>query len=491
MQHTLLLKSIPVVTAAGLLVYHQRTNLCTTVTAESPTINTIRSSFETPEKYLKAMFVNDIDGTAVQNLPPVTKPTLYSAQGIIEKLSQNANTVHRTDSNIISHYFTNQYNANNPIEDTFDIRLKPNTNTLQGSLIGVFDGHSGTHCSKYLREELLNFVEYSASTLPADERKVIDDELYNLSPSNENEFQFLKQHQMLPFTRAFLLADTAFLSRVSMSNKEVTKANTGACAVLCHLDEVENKTDRCMDRWISTAWVGDCRCVIGRCNDDGQWQCIPLTHDHQIDVNPKEKQRLLSEHPNEADVIKRNRVKGRLQPTRVFGDGHYKYMRFFNHWKNKYKYVDTSPWTPPYVTAKPDISCYKLEKNDKFMIVSTDGLFSDLNNEEIIAYVGDVLDGKEQNFKCENMSTLLIRKALLEAGKYFDGRLKTEELNLSSMLNLYDKMKRSVHDDITVIVIFFNDDCSVQSNVDKNHGKDIEIPETLKELFAVNKQSKL
>jgi hypothetical protein len=56
----------------------------------------------------------------------------------------------------------------------------------------------------------------------------------------------------------------------------------------------------------------------------------------------------LSEHPNEKNVIKRNRVKGRLQPTRVFGDGHYKRMDLFENWKNAHKY---QVWTPPYVTA--------------------------------------------------------------------------------------------------------------------------------------------
>ena len=35
-------------------------------------------------------------------------------------------------------------------------------------------------------------------------------------------------------------------------------------------------------------------------------------------------ERLLKEHPGEDDVIRRNRVKGRLQPTRGLGDGTYK-----------------------------------------------------------------------------------------------------------------------------------------------------------------------
>ena len=256
-----------------------------------------------------------------------------------------------------------------------------------------------------------------------------------------------------------------------------------------------------MDRWISTSWVGDCRAIIGSKTDNNKWKCIELTCDHQININYKEKQRLLNEHPNESDIIYRNRVKGRLQPTRVFGDGHYKYMKFFIEWKNRLKYVDSGTgWNPPYVTAKPDISCYKLDnKHDKFMIISTDGLFQDLKNKQIIQYIGDIIDGKEMNYNCKNMSTLLIRKALLEAGKYLDGNLQNEDLNISSVLNLHKRMKRSVHDDLTVIVIFFNDNNDIletdgknkNKNKNKNKGQETKIPNTLQKLFAQNTSSKL
>ena len=164
-----------------------------------------------------------------------------------------------------------------------------------------------------------------------------------------------------------MLADTAFLfSAGSGSDKDMKKSTTGTCGIVCHIDQIKNKRTNQMDKWVTTSWVGDCRAIIGakhglfmivdcvlysQCvmmkKTGDEWKCIELTCDHQINLNPKERQRLLTEHPNEADIIKRNRVKGRLQPTRVFGDGHYKYMKFFNVWKNKLKYMD-SAWSPPY-----------------------------------------------------------------------------------------------------------------------------------------------
>ena len=107
------------------------------------------------------------------------------------------------------------------------------------------------------------------------------------------------------------MADTAFLFSAGDSENALKSANTGSCAVVCHLDEIENKTERQMDRWITTSWVGDCRAIIGS-KVDGEWKCTELTMDHQINLNPKERLRLLREHPNERDIIKRNRVKGML-----------------------------------------------------------------------------------------------------------------------------------------------------------------------------------
>jgi hypothetical protein len=55
----------------------------------------------------------------------------------------------------------------------------------------------------------------------------------------------------------------------------------------------------------------------------GTYRAIALSEDHQIDTNEAERKRLLTEHPNEPDIIHHNRVKGRLQPTRGLGGTHF------------------------------------------------------------------------------------------------------------------------------------------------------------------------
>ena len=73
---------------------------------------------------------------------------------IWKRLSRSANRV-RVNRGRVSHYTVNCYAANNPIEDSYAIRTKLNTKGLSGMLFGVFDGHSGTNCSHFCRDELV------------------------------------------------------------------------------------------------------------------------------------------------------------------------------------------------------------------------------------------------------------------------------------------------------------------------------------------------
>merc|ERR1719242_527754 len=124
----------------------------------------------------------------------------------------------------------------------------------------------------------------------------------------------------------------------------------------------------------------------------------------------------------------------------------------------------------------------------------TDGLFQDLHSAEVVQYVGAILDGKV-DLREDNVSTLLVRKALLAAAQHFDGRLRSEELNLTALLNLNDKFKRSVHDDITVVTMFFDhskqDRTETVSVKEQNNGQEAKVPPTLKRLLDLSPTSKL
>lgn len=137
--------------------------------------------------------------------------------------------------------------------------------------------------------------------------------------------------------------------------------------------------------------LGDCKAVLGfREAGPANYQVtksIDLTNEHNSD-NAAETKRLLSSHPsNERKTIIRNdRLLSHLMPFRAFGDFCYK-------WEiDKIKKVGLTkafgphiipPYylTPPYLTAKPEVSKISLSSKteatigDRFIVIATDGLW--------------------------------------------------------------------------------------------------------------------
>ena len=103
---------------------------------------------------------------------------------------------------------------------------------------------------------------------------------------------------------------------------------------------------------------GDCRSVL--CRDNF---AMPLTKDHKPHW-PEEKNRI----QKLGGLVKWDghdwRIKD-LSVSRSFGD------------------IDTAP----YVTHRPDLFRYKLDKNDKFLVLACDGLWDVMTNEEVVNFV--------------------------------------------------------------------------------------------------------
>lgn len=96
--------------------------------------------------------------------------------------------------------------------------------------------------------------------------------------------------------------------------------------------------------------------------------------------------RMRAEHPwKEAETVIRNgRVQGGLQPTRAFGDAVYKWTtaqgeaiaEVFRAQGEKGRPVRPWNFTPPYVTALPEVTYRSIRKNGeklKFVVLATDG----------------------------------------------------------------------------------------------------------------------
>ena len=425
------------------------------------------------------------------------------ASTIAAILSQNAvdTAVH---GGRVSRVHSAFYNANPAIEDSFSLRWRLPASAGSGSLFGMFDGHSGSAASVWCRRWLLPYLQW-----------------YRQQGWTE---QLLDR-------RVFVDADAHFLSQ-AWSEGRASDGLSGACVNVVHVDQSS----------VTSANAGDCRAVIGRrvahslpaaaaapssavasstspafpsAIRSGHQQhpthvAVALSHDHQIDTNPAERERLLSQHAGEDDVIRRNRVKGRLQPTRGFGDGAYKLQHYYaERSRLTAGRADSAVYRPPYTTVEPDVWRHELTADDDFLVLSTDGLFEDLSSQQVVEYVSDWMMQQQQRQQSaaakpdhatheasrwwqswlgsrsgsgsaagnngssssssssasssssvspllDNVSSFLISRALLHASEAQIGRRATEAENLSWILRLPVAQRRNVHDDVSIIVVFFD-----------------------------------
>ncbi|KAG0019887.1 hypothetical protein BGZ81_009552 [Podila clonocystis] len=208
------------------------------------------------------------------------------------------------------------------------------------------------------------------------------------------------------------------------------------------------------------------------------------------------------------DVKEKDLYVACTEPTRAFGDSRYKWSKetqenVFQLFPS-YRQPHRNYHTPPYVTAKPVVKHHKLQPEDRFLVMATDGLWDKLTSEEVIQLVGDLLDGKtgkEQTIldRDEIMRAKLKLKAIKAAmtGNKKDQQEEEEELTpadlapkgpasqirqftfkdegnasthlvrnalgggdddrLAATLSIPAPMSRVYRDDITVTVIFFGE----------------------------------
>ncbi len=82
---------------------------------------------------------------------------------------------------------------------------------------------------------------------------------------------------------------------------------------------------------------------------------------------------------------------GNLEPSRAFGDALLK-DKLFNRYLQP-EYQMTQPFTPPYITATPEVIIHRLQRGDEFLILATDGLWDRVSNQEAVDIVANRLVG--------------------------------------------------------------------------------------------------
>ncbi|XP_039497888.1 pyruvate dehydrogenase [acetyl-transferring]-phosphatase 1, mitochondrial isoform X2 [Drosophila santomea] len=398
---------------------------------------------------------------------------------------------------VIRSYETNQLGSNSPCEDS---RTEASLLHRNGFICGIFDGHAGASCGQVVSKRLLRYV--SAATLPRqvlrEQMKLGADSQSFLKCHNDNvdfvseikpiyEASFLKYINQLTETpqrdvsselvNAFLQLDDG-LSQEALASSDVrtmSVALSGAVACLVHIEGLQ----------MHVASTGDCGAVLGVLDPQTQqWQPKKLNIEHNTE-NMSEVRRILGEHPKEEQetVIRNGRLLSQLAPLRAFGDFRYKWSLDVMQQKVLPMFGEQAMapnyYTPPYLTARPDVQQHELGPNDKFLVIASDGLWDFLSPSEVVSLVGEHINSKkilepmrlpEGDTTLQQISDQLAERKAGLTRKPVDQNAAThlirhalgatdygiEHSKISYYLTLPKDVVRLYRDDITITVIYFN-----------------------------------
>ncbi|ERN02092.1 hypothetical protein AMTRI_Chr02g223660 [Amborella trichopoda] len=168
-------------------------------------------------------------------------------------------------------------------------------------------------------------------------------------------------------------------------------------------------------------------------------RAFQLSIDHSTSVE-EEVLRVKEEHPDDNRAILNNRVKGQLKVTRAFGAGYLKKPKLNDALMERFRidYIGIAP----YLSCIPHVCHHRLCSNDRFLVLSSDGLYEYFSNEEVVSHVEwfieTVPDGDPAQYL---ISELLFRAA------------KKNGMDFHELLDIPHGDRRKYHDDVSVMVV--------------------------------------
>lgn len=328
--------------------------------------------------------------------------------------------------------------------------------------------------------ELLNV--YNDKVELVDELKILYEASFKifvkeLSQIKGNQRDF---HMKEAMEKAFLRLDDDISNEALCKNdgkvnmKTLSIAMSGAVACVAHIDGPH----------LHVASIGDCQCVLGMLSDVSTWTAKKLTTEHNTD-NHEEVERILREHPNnERDtIIKMERLLGQLAPLRALGDVKYKWSKstLSNAVLPYYGETVIPPnyYTPPYLTACPDVTYHRLTPRDKFLVIASDGLWDLVSPLQVVRLVGEHMSGKvtlnpfrlpRKGMHISDINKMLLQRKEGLKMKPTDRNAAThlmrnalggteygiDHVKLSHLLSIPQELVRVFRDDITITVVYFD-----------------------------------
>lgn len=141
-------------------------------------------------------------------------------------------------------------------------------------------------------------------------------------------------------------------------------------------------------------------------------------------------------------------VKQMRMPTRALGDLVLKHAEFnFHSYMPGMGYEDPIPkenYTGPYLNYLPDIRVHTLTKDDRFLVLASDGLWDEMNRKESAQILTSKLQDKQERQTREICK--ILREACLGKAAENSGRSRSYLDSLPKGIQ-----RRRVVDDITIV----------------------------------------
>ena len=323
--------------------------------------------------------------------------------------------------------FIAKHAANKPCEDVAFAADVPRGEASPGVIAAVLDGHGGASCAQYMAETMPNEFKRKFAPKPVSRLEELRARFFTSSPASASPASPASPggaEAAAPLTAAGALSatftgcDDAWLTHRAPKSERDMRA--GSCAVACY----------CEGSRLIVANAGDCRAVLGRHRAGSsqssqgssqgsqrstvsQYTTISITHDHTAQnkseqeavrartsdplpfrdktqsttVRPCAHQRAPRASASSHLLIRSGllrtamplRVAGSLMVTRAMGDGYLKRRK-----------LSSSPFQQycPYITAQPEMHELELVDDDAFVVLASDGIWDNLENEEVVRIIG-------------------------------------------------------------------------------------------------------
>lgn len=301
--------------------------------------------------------------------------------------------------------------ANDVLEDHSQVEIGRNA-----TFIGVYDGHGGPEASRYICDNLFPHLIRLAR-----EKGLISSEI-------------LKD--------AVSATEDGFLSLVRRTcGIKPLMAAVGSCCLIGLISEGT----------LYVANMGDSRAVMGRLSKRRSNKIVAeqITEDHNACMD-EVRQELKSDHPDDPHIVVMKqgvwRIKGIIQVSRTIGDAYLKKPEFALD-PSFPRFHLREPIRRPVLRNGPSLHTRELKPDDKFLVFASDGLWEHLRNQQVVEIV--------HNSPRSGIARRLVKAAMIEAAR--KGKKKYDEVK-----RIEKGSRRAVHDDITVIVVFINQQTNVE-----------------------------